>query len=272
MKFSERIGKRPVKDIIQIDGMDDDLRNSLWNVLELCIWRRSGFLHRPGMTVGLGTIDDFSAKLWTAFYKRRLDSRPHFSDRIMDQIRSDFFSCEWFDVYDFLEFVLNYKRAEFIEKEVNSVLERELAGYRYISGNFVQVTDKQEIESIEQALDAGPFAGVEAHLRSAIDHLSRKQDPDYRNSIKESISAVESLAKELTDNHKATLGQALSILEKDGKIHPALKSALTALYGYTSDEGGIRHAMLDEPNLSASDAKFLLVACSAFINYLKEKV
>lgn len=159
-----------------------------------------------------------------------------------------------------------------MQEMLNAILERELAGYRYISGAFAPVTGKEEVDSIEQALEDGQFAGVEVHLRSALDHLSWKQNPDYRNSIKESISAVESLAKELTGNSKASLRDALLILEKDGKVHPALKKALSSLYGYTSDESGIRHAMLEEPTLSASDAKFLLVACSAFINYLKAKV
>ena len=33
MRFSERIGKRASKDIIQVDNMDDDLRNGLWNLV-----------------------------------------------------------------------------------------------------------------------------------------------------------------------------------------------------------------------------------------------
>jgi len=41
-----------------------------------------------------------------------------------------------------------------------------------------------------------------------------------------------------------------------------------AIYGYTSDEGGIRHAMLEEKIIDFEDAKFMLVSCSAFINYL----
>ena len=40
---------------------------------------------------------------------------------------------------------------------------------------------------------------------------------------------------------------------------------------YTSDAAGIRHALLEDPNLDAEDAKFMLVACSAFINYLWAK-
>jgi hypothetical protein len=46
---------------------------------------------------------------------------------------------------------------------------------------------------------------------------------------------------------------------------------LSALYGYTSDSSGIRHALQDEPNLDFVDAKFMLVACSAFVNYLTDK-
>jgi hypothetical protein len=75
----------------------------------------------------------------------------------------------------------------------------------------------------------------------------------------------------LTGNPKATLGQALKQIEKDNNIHPALKSSFSSLYGYTSDADGIRHALLEDDNLNQEDAKFMLVACSAFINYLKQK-
>jgi len=80
------------------------------------------------------------------------------------------------------------------------------------------------------------------------------------------------MARELTGNPKATLGDALSMLEKNNHLHPALKKGFSTIYGYTSDEGGIRHAMLDEPTITVTDAKFFLVSCSTFINYLKAKL
>ena len=50
-------------------------------------------------------------------------------------------------------------------------------------------------------------------------------------------------------------------------MHSALKDAYVKMYGYASDSGGIRHALKDvEP--SSEDARFMLVASSAFINYL----
>ena len=68
-----------------------------------------------------------------------------------------------------------------------------------------------------------------------------------------------------------TLGQALKVLDKKGKLHGSLYKGFSALYGYTSDADGIRHAMMDESNLVYSDAKYMFVSCTTFINYLIDK-
>jgi hypothetical protein len=71
--------------------------------------------------------------------------------------------------------------------------------------------------------------------------------PDYRNCVKESISAVESAARQIA-GEGAKLADALAALERKGvTLHPALKKGFLRLYGYTSDDDGIRHAILDEP-------------------------
>jgi hypothetical protein len=111
---------------------------------------------------------------------------------------------------------------------------------------------------------------VQEHLATALNYLSDRTAPDYRNSIKESVSAVESLCNLITGG-KESLGEALKKVETAVPIHPALKKGFSAIYGYTSDAGGIRHALLDQPNLNFEDAKFMLVSCSAFINYLLAK-
>ncbi|MCD4841694.1 MAG: hypothetical protein K8R08_06790 [Methanosarcinales archaeon] len=69
------------------------------------------------------------------------------------------------------------------------------------------------------------------------------------------------------------MGDCLKSIKKDNKIkmHPALNSAFSKLYGYTSGADGIRHALLDEPDLDFEDAKFMIVSCSGFINYLISK-
>ena len=58
-------------------------------------------------------------------------------------------------------------------------------------------------------------------------------------------------------------------MEKHGvHIHEAMKSAFEKLYGYTSDENGIRHGGIDFKGASSDDARYMLISCSAFINYL----
>ena len=110
-------------------------------------------------------------------------------------------------------------------------------------------------------------------LPISLDLLADRKNPNYRNSIKESISAVESFCKLITKDDNASLGEALSEIEKEYSLHGALKSSFSSLYGYTSDAGGIRHALIEsDVTVEFEEAKFMLVSCSAFINYLKSKV
>jgi len=40
MRFSERNGYKPVREIIQKESMDDDLRNGLWSIFDTFIWNK----------------------------------------------------------------------------------------------------------------------------------------------------------------------------------------------------------------------------------------
>lgn len=71
---------------------------------------------------------------------------------------------------------------------------------------------------------------------------------------------------------KATLGDALNLLEKKEKLNGQLKSGFKKLYAYTNSADGIRHGNgLFAENVTFEEAKFMLVTCCAFINYLKIK-
>ena len=80
------------------------------------------------------------------------------------------------------------------------------------------------------------------------------------------------MARIVSEQENATLGDALKSIEKAGHLHPSLKEGFLKLYGYTSNEQGIRHAMLDEPNITAADARYFLISCSSFVNYLKAQI
>jgi DNA-binding transcriptional ArsR family regulator len=155
----------------------------------------------------------------------------------------------------------------------NETFEYEFVGYRFVDDRIVAITDKNEIETIEEAIKENPYEKCRNHISKALNLLADRNMKDYSNSIKESISAVESICQIIV-NEQATLGEAMKKLEENGVIiDKALKAAFEKMYGYTSNAGDIRHANAFSTEKPAfEDAKYMLVACSAFVNYLIVKI
>ena len=183
---------------------------------------------------------------------------------------------EWYVIYDFIE---KYLRHSDSNKKIkmttifNTILEEEAASYRILDGQVVPIVTESELSTIQDAKSTD-FDTVNIHIEKALFLFSDRKKPDYENSIKESISAVESICSIITGSSgsDATLGKTLKKLKDKGVyIHPAMEKAFTSLYGYTSDETGIRHGGIDFQNAPSEDAKYMLVSCSAFVNYLIEK-
>lgn len=268
--FSERYGYKRVRDALQIESMDEALRNGLWNALYTCClsdWESRGYLVQEDYL--------FVETLWLDYYKEPVDERPDHSSNIIPLLKHRFGKFEWNEVYDFLEFFVGFypfdsHQLERFTRLCNGTLQREMSAYRFISGQITHITSEEEIDAIEVATSSKSPSPVKAHLQRALELMSDRKTPDYRNSIKESISAVESLASTIM-GQPTTLGHAIKKLENKIEIHTALKESFSKLYGYTSDADGIRHAMMEESDLSFEDAKFMLVSCSAFVNYLIEK-
>lgn len=273
------MGITQTEKILQTDSIDEELRNSLWSILTAFYWDKfNKYKYDMGSRVDYisgSNLDNLFNSLWLHYFKKPTDTIPtlFYDDRDgLGVLRSYFFKAKWYEVYDFIEFVATHgpktEKSEFM-KACNHFLERENSAYRFLDGKIVEISSSEELQEIESAIEKStPYYGVKQHLSSAISMLSDRENPDYRNSIKESISAVESLCKTVSGNDKATLGEALKALEKGGKLHPALKSAFSSLYGYTNDADGIRHALIEESNLTSADARFMLISCSAFVNYV----
>lgn len=281
MRFSQRIGKRPIKTVLQVESIDNELKNRLWNILLEDFFNNLSDYHDRG---GESERGEFCKIIWKEFFGFAIDKIPRYSNvdyinssGFIDYVRKWFYDAQWYDVYDLIEFISemeeNYLKENFINL-CNIAFEKEISGYRIINSKIVQITSENEVLEIEEAINnTDKWKSVNTHLSTALDFLADRKSPDYRNSIKESISAVESMCKIITNDNSATLGKALSEIEKKNSLHGALKSAFSSLYGYTSDAGGMRHSLLeDDIEIGFEDAKFMLVSCSAFINYLKVKI
>ena len=271
-RFSQRIGAVDTPNIMQLEAMSDALRNSIWNYIVA--------LFNLSDEDGWWEIATNSAQF---FFKVPVDELPAYNIRRRDWIKARFFDMPWYEVYDFVEFVADWHRRsregtvlrrDQIHAVFNRIFEEELSGYRFVAGELAPIAGPVEVAAIEGALaitSRGGLIGAHAHISTALQLLAKRPEPDFRNSIKESISAVEALAKQLGTQKSQGLADALAELGKKMPIHKGLRSALLSLYGYTSAEGGIRHAMLDEPNLGFDEAKYMAVACSAFVNFLAAK-
>jgi len=259
--------------------MDDALRNSLWNeFLERFGGASPNWVHAIGL-------------LGRYLYKLPVDDLPEFEERAQLWLKERFFAAPWHEAYDVVEFLVHnvdvicrpreFSLDRFYRDQVdgflaaiNFILERELSGYRFVRGVLVPISDPAEVSAIEQASEATAKVGLQGaheHISTALTLLGRKPKPDYRNSIKESISAVETVVTSVGGGKGSTLADAVETLSSKTEIHGALKAAIKQLYGYSSDADGIRHAILDQANVGFDEAKFMLVACAAFVNFFVSK-
>ncbi|MFC1537236.1 AbiJ-NTD4 domain-containing protein [Gemmatimonadota bacterium] len=271
-RFSQREGFVPKK-AIQNESIDEELKIGLWNCLHIYFWSNSNFFRYDGYRTEWAY--EYFQQLFL-FIKKPIDDIPYVWKQIISTIKTYFFSCEWTEVYDLVEFIINNPPDNNEPTDLisccNKILEQESSPWRFVGGKITRITTEEEIAEVERALSLpAPFAPVREHIKTALEKLSDKKAPDYRNAIKESISAVESICKIVTSDNTTTLGKVLKELETKINLHPALKNGFNKLYGYTSDADGIRHGLMEQSDLSFEDAKFFLVACSAFCNYLIAK-
>jgi hypothetical protein len=273
--FSQRMGLKPLKKELQLESMDNRLRIGLWNCLIRFSERADGYYAKYCVK----DRELFLRESWSDFFGKRLDELSSF-DRFPEKLQTHFFNFKWNQVYDFFEFLFSIQPGLSIykdfENDINEVLKKESSAYRCVDGNFIPITDDIELKAIEEAGDGKkPLSEPSEHIKKAKKLFSDRESPDYHNSIKESISAVESMCRISAKEKTITLGDALKKMEREGiaNVDPALSKGFSSIYGWTSDEGGIRHSMKfgEGSDVGLEDAKFMLVAASAFVNYLKEK-
>ena len=276
MKFSERFGFKIQSNIIQAEDMNDELRISIWNVFYKFYleYDAKSISERRNLKI---SPEQITASIWMRFLKKRIDKIADFGyTRFIDDFEQIFFGLEWYEVYDMIEFILSIDetiRGEEFKSICNKILEIEMSAYRIVNNHVIKNIEDLEINSIENILKFDKYAGAKIHISEALKLLSDKKNPDYRNCIKESISAVESICAIICNKDTATLGEALKIIGKNNQVelHPSLVEGYKKIYGYTSNGDGIRHALLEEDSLEYEDALYMLVSCSAFVNYLISK-
>lgn len=285
--FSQRYEYTSLADVIIREDMPESIQNAICNCYD-----KMPDANIPDHDVGgcVGVKNALTEYLWCNFLNNRAEdlyekyrygeSIDVFIDTLLDN------DYPWYLKLDMIEMSLVYlfgvykensccfeESPAVFEKNLNKEFARLNYSYRIIDHFIVEITLEEEIKAVEKAIDTNSD-NVRVHLTSALELMSRRPNGEYRSSIKESISAVEKWCRQYTGVD--TLGKALNKLKgRNDVIHPKLRTALEQLYTYTNQEDtGIRHAlMVEDGNYTPSmdEAVFMIVTCSAFINYLNKK-
>jgi hypothetical protein len=272
LTFSQAQGLEPFPEPLRLGELPKPVRNAVFAVLMAQLESSTEYSSRGRRVVGV----------WLEMLRRK---HVHIDHAPPDELRTTYsevlaafkyfcFSWPFNMLLDVLEFFARQQvpGQRFLARELNATFEQYRVPYRLVEPgpSIIPLATEEEGRAVQEAfaaLGADEFAGARKHLRDAGTYLGQPgRDAD---SIRESIHAVEAVCRLLADKPSATLSDALSVLNRKVPLHGAFADALDRLYGYTSDEKGIRHSLLDdEAAVDQVDAQFMFGTCAAFVSYL----
>ena len=308
-RFSQRYGYEPLPEPMQPEHLSDDLRVELCDVVENYNQQFEFLELLPPLPDYLATRAFRQAcgyphpnspenierqkKRYKKYHGRILRKFGRLKilrdNENIDHIYSNILTEEkFYKILDLIEIIINESwKIEFISKDkitnfaekINGLFSEYNATYQLNTSQhpywFFPRASKEQAEATHQAIETirhGGMNGAATHLRKAGQRINERE---YADSIRESIHAVESVARKIDPNNRSnSLKEALKSLENAGLLkHRALKEAFMKLYGYTSDEEGIRHALVDQSSadVGLDEAIFMFGACASFAAYLTQK-
>ncbi len=270
LTFEQAEGAEPLPTQLRTKELSQQLRSRLWMVVYESMkdgTRRSEF--------GGGAF--FTDQWRSIFYNWHAlranlmaDDFVNDANTLTRQAKAKFSEGDYVEIFGFLQFILRERNCPHrLPKEIGWALRAGHAAYRLLEEKtIVPISAEPELLTLQRAfadLAASEFYGARSHLHAAGVHLTAG---NYASSVRDSVHAVELVARTLAPSGQ--LSEALTKLETSLVIHPALRKGFGSIYGYTSDEKGIRHPLLDGPqaNVDEADALFMIGACAAFVSYM----
>jgi len=261
--FSHRQGYKKIRDELQTDSFDQETSNKLWDIISAMITNANC----------KDLIQKFLKILYVEVLNKTADATPkmYLSTMLVKGTSYEELKFHWFENFTFnqkmdaIEILACVFNGMSIQKEFNEKFKELLVPYRILENRkIIKVDSEEEYKAIEQATKET------GHIDKVAGLLFDRKNPDYRNSIKESILAVEEVCGAISGSSK-DFKPCVDIIGKKMKMHEKFKDSLKNMYDFCSDEKGVRHSGSTQSDIDFEDAKFVLVFCSSAINYLKEK-
>lgn len=191
-------------------------------------------------------------------------------------------SAEWPEFYDFVELVGRLliekdNDSPFDETEhfkaystkVNALFQEDGIGWALNEkSELVRQIPRLAANRAKEAEAAltDKFGPARVHYQKATSYLF--QHPiDEANSVKEIVSAVESVAK-VVASKSATLGDAIKVLRKDARFSAHMLDALEKLYVYSNATPQVRHGHTKSGRPRLAEAELAHAVGVAFILYI----
>jgi hypothetical protein len=266
LTFAQAEGQEALPSQLKLGQLSDALRARLWAVVfeELVNSNEDDlWIGNPWRTA--------LRSLFVEHWHKPADEFPTKLDWWVKRLKPTFLTGTYVDVLGLVQIFLRHPNTSttIFSQAIDEALSSSMAAYRVADWDtIVPYASEAEGKTLEQAfadLAVTEYNGARAHLRKAAEELTAGR---FADSVRESIHAVEAVVRTIEPDND--FGRALAKLEAQGRTHRALKKSFTALYGYTSDERGIRHSLLDagDANVDETAALFMLGACAAFVSYL----
>ena len=285
--FSQRHGYGPLPEPMRLEELSHDLRREVWNITRQFL--KSISIDREGYYFS-SSVARFMEHVLGRVLKKPEDEINTDYGPVHNAFKKMLLAYDFNVVLDLIETVINegtriniHSHCSTFANNIRGVFESQTAAYRLFLVDidelhslfqFFPQSSEEQGKATQQAIKTihdGGMKGAATHLRDAAKKI---RDRDFADSVTDSIHAVESVARMIDPKASKDLGPALSSLTNAGVIkHPALQKAFAKLYGYTSDEQGIRHALLekDSPDVDIDEAVFMFGACASFAAYLVNK-
>ena len=272
VSFSQAQGLEPLPIQLELGQLNRETRVDFWNAFYAVDSKhRSRFDQIDGVWQGI------LSRIHSRHFREPLDELNfHFRDVEM-RYKNLFLDEPYNEVFDLLLFLLRLPTMPVTFKaEIKYAFETNRLAYVLDMTDpvtiYPAVTPEEGrtiLEAVQELNDHG-LKGARNHLIQSATFLNQGH---WAKSVQESISAVESVGVQIAPKGN-TLGAALKNLSQQGiSVHPALNEGFGNLYGYTSNEQGVRHALLDQgqSNVGQDEAVFMLGACASFASYLWRK-
>ena len=276
LSFSQAHGYEAIPGTLKLEELPKQARAQIWNLLYISLKNSRRSKEGYGWCLD-GVWEEILLYMHCFFDHNALDDWDSDFDKNRAVLRQHIENDPFNLVFDRLQYIMRRPVCPHdIIHGVKSEFEVSKLAYAIDKGpppTILPIATREEgaalIESLQTLRQAG-LSGGTSHIHKASECINRR---DWAGAARESIHAVESVARTIAPE-ALTLTPALKLIEEThGTLHPDLREAFVRLYRYASELPNSRHGQPEGKTVRAGmdEAVFMLGVCASFAGYLWRK-